>query len=175
MNPCVEKVLELVAIPLTHPEVHLHTGVQPPRGVLLHGPSVCDKTLLANAIGGVRIPTFLLAKSFMDSRIGLTIHFDFGPVDRVGLCRATEMKLHESFEEAKRVALRLLFIDEIDTITPKRETTQSKMERRIVAQLLACMDGKLPLKVVIQMPNIMCVCILPPRHVKTLSRSAAIS
>ena len=56
MDPCVEKVLELVAMPLTHPEVYLHTGVQPPRGVLLHGPSGCGKTLLANAIGGVRAP-----------------------------------------------------------------------------------------------------------------------
>ena len=56
MDPCIEKVLELVAMPLTHPEVYLHTGVQPPRGVLLYGPSGCGKTLLANAIGGVRIP-----------------------------------------------------------------------------------------------------------------------
>jgi ribosome biogenesis ATPase len=54
MDSCVEKVLELVAMPLAHPEVYLHTGVQPPRGVLLHGPSGCGKTLLANAIGGVR-------------------------------------------------------------------------------------------------------------------------
>jgi ribosome biogenesis ATPase len=65
MDSCVEKVLELVAMPLAHPEVYLHTGVQPPRGVLLHGPSGCGKTLLANAIGGVRISQtglFILAK-----------------------------------------------------------------------------------------------------------------
>ncbi|KAI9464457.1 ribosome biogenesis ATPase RIX7 [Lactarius psammicola] len=131
MDPCVEKVLELVAMPLTHPEVYLHTGVQPPRGILLHGPSGCGKTLLANAIGG---------------ELGLPFISISAPSIVSGMSGESEKTLRETFEEAKRVAPCLLFIDEIDAITPKRETAQREMERRIVAQFLTCMDGRLPLK-----------------------------
>ncbi|KAH9068207.1 P-loop containing nucleoside triphosphate hydrolase protein [Lactarius deliciosus] len=125
MDPCIEKVLELVAMPLTHPEVYLHTGVQPPRGVLLHGPSGCGKTLLANAIGG---------------ELGLPFISISAPSIVSGMSGESEKTLRETFEEAKRVAPCLLFIDEIDAITPKRETAQREMERRIVAQFLTCMD-----------------------------------
>jgi ribosome biogenesis ATPase len=71
IQPCVEKLLELVAMPLKHPEIYIHTGVQPPRGVLLHGPPGCGKTLLANAIAGVRI-LFSNISSILTSFLGAT-------------------------------------------------------------------------------------------------------
>ncbi|KAL4251341.1 AAA+ ATPase domain-containing protein [Abortiporus biennis] len=122
---CVEKMLELVAMPLCHPEVYLHTGVQPPRGVLLHGPPGCGKTLLANAIAG---------------ELGLPFINISAPSVVSGMSGESERTLRDTFDEAKRVAPCLLFIDEIDAITPKRESAQREMERRIVAQFLTCMD-----------------------------------
>ncbi|KAH0833427.1 P-loop containing nucleoside triphosphate hydrolase protein [Lanmaoa asiatica] len=122
VEPCVEKMLELVAMPLCHPEIYLHTGVQPPRGVLLHGPPGCGKTLLANAIAGVNPNRLIVLKD--------------------GMSGESEKTLRDTFEEAKHVAPCLLFIDEIDAITPKRESAQREMERRIVAQFLTCMDGR---------------------------------
>ncbi|KAF9223240.1 ribosome biogenesis ATPase RIX7 [Gyrodon lividus] len=125
VEPCVEKVLELVAMPLCHPEIYLHTGVQPPRGVLLHGPPGCGKTLLANAIAG---------------ELGVPFISISAPSIVSGMSGESEKALRDTFEEAKRVAPCLIFIDEIDAITPKRESAQREMERRIVAQFLTCMD-----------------------------------
>lgn len=125
IDTCVEKMLELVAMPLCHPEIYLHTGVQPPRGVLLHGPPGCGKTLLANAMAG---------------ELGLPFISVSAPSIVSGMSGESEKTLRETFDEAKRVAPCLLFIDEIDAITPKRESAQREMERRIVAQFLTCMD-----------------------------------
>ncbi|KAF8629948.1 hypothetical protein AX17_005514 [Amanita inopinata Kibby_2008] len=125
VEACIEKVLELVAMPLCHPEIYLHTGVPPPRGVLLHGPPGCGKTMLANAIAG---------------ELGVPFINISAPSVVSGMSGESEKTLRETFEEAKRVAPCLLFIDEIDAITPKRESAQREMERRIVAQFLTCMD-----------------------------------
>ncbi|BGP05291.1 putative AAA domain-containing protein C16E9.10c [Rhodotorula toruloides] len=125
VDSCIEQMLELVALPLMHPEVYLHTGVRPPRGVLLVGPPGCGKTMLAGAIAG---------------ELGLPFISISAPSVVSGMSGESEKTLRETFEEAAKQAPCILFIDEIDAITPKRENAQREMERRIVAQLLTCMD-----------------------------------
>ncbi|KAJ7594078.1 P-loop containing nucleoside triphosphate hydrolase protein [Mycena floridula] len=125
VEACVEQMLEYVVMPLCHPEIYIHTGVQPPRGVLLHGPPGCGKTLLANAIAG---------------ELGIPFINISAPSIVSGMSGESEKTLRDAFDEAKRVAPCLMFIDEIDAITPKRESAQREMERRIVAQFLTCMD-----------------------------------
>ncbi|XP_042645502.1 nuclear valosin-containing protein-like isoform X2 [Tyto alba] len=108
-----------------HPEVYNHLGVVPPRGFLLHGPPGCGKTLLAQAIAGeLELPMLKVAATEMVS----------------GVSGESEQKLRELFEQAVSSAPCVLFIDEIDAITPKREVASKDMERRIVAQFLTCMD-----------------------------------
>lgn len=121
----IEKALELVAMPLCHPEIYLHTGVTPPRGVLFHGPPGCGKTMMAGALAGELNVPFLSISA---------------PSIVAGTSGESEKALRDTFEEAQRIAPCILFIDEIDAITPKRETAQREMERRIVAQLLTCLD-----------------------------------
>ncbi|KAL7754325.1 Ribosome biogenesis ATPase rix7 [Sorochytrium milnesiophthora] len=125
VEKCIESILELVAMPLLHPEVYVHIGVSPPRGILLHGPPGCGKTLLANAIAG---------------ELGVPFMNISAPSIVSGMSGESEKKIREIFDEARRVAPCLIFLDEIDAITPKRESAQREMERRIVAQLLTCID-----------------------------------
>jgi len=123
----IEKVKEYIMVPLAHPEVYAHMGVKPPRGILLHGPPGTGKTMMANAIAGsLGVPFITISAPSVVS----------------GMSGESEKKIREVFEEARELAPCLMFIDEIDAITPKRETAQREMERRIVAQLLTCMDGK---------------------------------
>ncbi|KAJ2779022.1 Ribosome biogenesis ATPase rix7 [Coemansia javaensis] len=126
VDACIEEVLELIVMPLKHPEIYTHTGVEPPRGVLLHGPPGCGKTLLAHAIAG---------------EVGLPFLQVSAPSVVSGMSGESEKKLREVFDEARALAPCIVFIDEIDAITPKRENAQREMERRIVAQMLTCIDG----------------------------------
>ncbi|XP_044532297.1 nuclear valosin-containing protein-like isoform X2 [Gracilinanus agilis] len=112
-------------IHMRHPEVYRYLGVVPPRGFLLHGPPGCGKTLLAQAIAGeLEMPILKVAAPEIVS----------------GLSGESEQQLRALFEQAVSNAPCILFIDEIDAITPKREVASKDMERRIVAQLLVCMD-----------------------------------
>ncbi|KAF8474978.1 P-loop containing nucleoside triphosphate hydrolase protein [Kalaharituber pfeilii] len=121
----ISELLELIGLPLTHPEVYTHTGVPPPRGVLLHGPPGCGKTMIAHAIAG---------------EIGLPFISISAPSIVSGMSGESEKKLRDLFDEAREKAPCIMFLDEIDAITPKRESAQREMERRIVAQMLTCMD-----------------------------------
>lgn len=112
-------------IHMRHPEVYQHLGVVPPRGFLLHGPPGCGKTLLAQAVAGeMRLPLLRVSSPELVS----------------GVSGESEQKLRDLFDLAVSSAPCILFIDEIDAITPKREVASKDMERRIVAQLLTCMD-----------------------------------
>uniref|UniRef100_A0AAY4EYW4 AAA+ ATPase domain-containing protein n=1 Tax=Denticeps clupeoides TaxID=299321 RepID=A0AAY4EYW4_9TELE len=112
-------------IHMRHPEVYQQLGVVPPRGFLLHGPPGCGKTLLAQAIAGeMELPMLKVSAPELVS----------------GVSGESEQKLRELFEVAVSSAPCIVFIDEIDAITPKREVASKDMERRIVAQLLTCMD-----------------------------------
>ncbi|RCK63342.1 Ribosome biogenesis ATPase RIX7 [Candida viswanathii] len=120
------QLLEIIGLPILHPEIYTSTGVEPPRGVLLYGPPGCGKTTLANALAGeLKVPFFNISAPSIVS----------------GMSGESEKKLRDLFEEAKAVAPCLVFMDEIDAITPKRDGgAQREMERRIVAQLLTLMD-----------------------------------
>ncbi|XP_059838583.1 nuclear valosin-containing protein-like isoform X2 [Hypanus sabinus] len=121
----LQEVCELL-IHLKHPEVFEQLGVQPPRGFLLHGPPGCGKSLLAQAIAGeLELPLLKVVATEVVS----------------GVSGESEQKLRELFEEAVLQAPCIIFIDEIDAISPKREFASKDMERRIVAQLLACLDN----------------------------------
>lgn len=122
----LQEVRELIEYPLTHPEVYTHLGVEPPRGVLLHGPPGTGKSMLAHAIAGECGATFLKISA---------------PEIVSGMSGESEQKVRELFDEAIARAPSIIFIDEIDAITPKRDTSARGMEKRIVAQLLTSTDS----------------------------------
>ncbi|MBS3108054.1 CDC48 family AAA ATPase [Candidatus Woesearchaeota archaeon] len=122
----VKKVREMIELPLKHPEIFEKLGIEPPKGVLLHGPPGCGKTLLAKAVANESDTHFISINSpeIMSKFVG-----------------EAEKKLRELFEDAEKKAPSIIFIDEIDAISPKREESYGEVERRVVAQLLGLMDG----------------------------------
>ena len=122
----LEKVRELVELPLRHPELFTKLGIDPPRGILLYGPPGTGKTWLARAIANETEASFfsISAPEIVNKFYG-----------------ESEKKLRELFEKAQKESPSVVFIDEIDAIATKREETQGEVEKRIVAQLLTLMDG----------------------------------
>jgi transitional endoplasmic reticulum ATPase len=121
-----EKIREIVELPLKHPELFERLGIEPPKGILLYGPPGVGKTLLAKALANETGAYFIAIN---------------GPEIMSKYYGESEQKLRQIFEEAKKSAPAIIFIDEIDAIAPKREEVVGEVEKRVVAQLLALMDG----------------------------------
>jgi len=119
-------VREMIELPLKHPELFQQVGIDPPKGVLLYGPPGTGKTLIAKAVANEVDAHFITLS---------------GPEIMSKYYGESEQRLREIFEEAKENTPAIIFIDEIDSIAPKREEVTGEVERRVVAQLLALMDG----------------------------------
>src|SRR5437667_5116858 len=122
----VRKVREMIELPLRHPELFERLGVEAPKGVLLHGPPGTGKTLLAKAVA---------------SETNANFHSISGPEIMSKFYGQSEENLRDMFKQAEENAPSIIFIDEIDSIAPKRDEVTGEVERRVVAQLLALMDG----------------------------------
>ena len=122
----IQRIREMVELPMRHPEIFKRLGIDPPRGLILHGPPGTGKTLLAKAVAS-------------ESEANFT-HIN-GPEIMSKFYGESEQKLRKIFEDAEENAPSIIFIDELDAIAPKREEVQGEVERRVVAQLLATMDG----------------------------------
>ena len=122
----IKKVREMIELPLKHPELFERLGVEPPKGVLLHGPPGTGKTLLAKAVANEAGAHFISLA---------------GPEIMSKWYGQSEENLRKVFDEAQKNAPSIIFIDEIDSLAPKREETHGEVERRVVSQLLTLMDG----------------------------------
>ncbi len=120
------KVREMIELPLKHAELFERLGIDPPKGVLLYGPPGTGKTLIAKAVA---------------NEAGANFYSIQGPEIMSKYYGQSEERLREKFEEAQKNAPSVLFIDELDSIAPKREEVTGEVERRVVAQLLTLMDG----------------------------------
>jgi transitional endoplasmic reticulum ATPase len=129
LGSAIEQVREMVELPLRHPELFQRLGIDPPKGVILHGPPGTGKTLLARAVANESEASFfsIAGPEIMGSHYG-----------------ESEQRLRDIFQAASQRAPAIIFIDEIDSIAPKREEARGETERRVVAQLLTLMDGLEP-------------------------------
>ena len=126
LDEAIKRIREMVELPLRHPEIFQRLGIEPPKGVLLHGPPGCGKTLLARAVANESEANFYAIN---------------GPEIMSKFYGESEARMRKMFEDAEKNAPSILFIDEIDAIAPKRSEVTGEVERRVVAQLLASMDG----------------------------------
>jgi transitional endoplasmic reticulum ATPase len=122
----LQKVREMIELPIKHPEVFQKLGIDPPKGVLLYGPPGTGKTLIAKAVA---------------NEAGASFYSIAGPEIMSKYYGESEQRLREVFENAKENAPSIIFIDELDSIAPKRQDVTGEVERRVVAQLLSLMDG----------------------------------
>ncbi|KAG0068938.1 AAA ATPase cdc48, partial [Linnemannia elongata] len=120
------QIRELVELPLRHPQLFKSIGIKPPRGILMFGPPGTGKTLMARAVANETGAFFFLIN---------------GPEIMSKMAGESESNLRKAFEEAEKNSPAIIFIDEIDSIAPKREKTNGEVERRVVSQLLTLMDG----------------------------------
>jgi transitional endoplasmic reticulum ATPase len=126
LKDAIQRIREMVELPLRHPELFRHLGIDPPKGVLLYGPPGTGKTLLAKAVANESNAHFISIS---------------GPEIMSKYYGESEKRLREIFEEAEKNAPSIIFIDELDSIAPNRNEVTGEVERRVVAQLLALMDG----------------------------------
>ena len=126
LKPQLQRIREMIELPLRYPEVFERLGIDAPKGVLLHGPPGCGKTLIARAIAHETEANFFAVSG------PEIIHKFYGE---------SEAHLRKIFEEATRKGPSIIFLDEIDAIAPRRENVVGEVEKRVVAQLLALMDG----------------------------------
>jgi transitional endoplasmic reticulum ATPase len=126
MRGTIDSLREMVELPLRHPELFQRLGVDPPKGVLLHGPPGTGKTLLARAVANESAARFFLIN---------------GPEIMGSAYGESERRLRDIFEQAAQAAPSIIFIDEIDSIAPKRGQVSGEAEKRLVAQLLTLLDG----------------------------------
>ncbi|MBY8985370.1 MAG: CDC48 family AAA ATPase [Candidatus Lokiarchaeota archaeon] len=122
----IQKIREMIELPIRHPELFKRIGIDPPKGVLLHGPPGTGKTLLARAVAYETEAHFITIS---------------GPEIMSKFYGQSEENLRKVFEEAKDMSPSIIFIDELDSIAPKRGEVTGEVERRVVAQLLSLLDG----------------------------------